>query len=325
MSGAESSFREVSDQRRVEVPPLADLSVELGWLPANGLAGDVDRLHAYFARLAPWVRAATHACADRLSGRAPRISTCLLIDDYLMPGGEPDRAIAGLRRAAKLCDLEIDYLARTSGCVDADGVPLVELLLGRIIAEPPPLTRGARPPSSVAGWLTNGVRSPVQTVEAMGPLTPWAPPQVHVSQIGQVFIDAQLWNDNGDRRRWSAALLTALWQLLRLGMLRMRGEVVAQPRPLPGDVGEWADRWDLLPAVIRLNPAAAPFPAYRTVSVRRPNEVGVEHAVHTILNQVAVEPEVLERIAEQAYRDGVRVPPELVDRIESIFVGFDEG
>jgi hypothetical protein len=325
VTGVEASFGEVSGQRRIEVPELADLSVELGRLPAGGVTADFELLQRYFAQVAPWARAAAQACAGRVTGRAPRISTCLLVDDYTAPGGTPDTVIAELRRAAKLCDLEIDYLARTSGCVDADGVQLVELLIGRIVEEPAPLTDGSRPPPARAGWLTNGLRSPRRPVEAMGARPAWAPPRVHVSSGHDVFIDMQLWDEDGDRRRWSSALLTALWQLLRLGLLRRRGEFVAQPRPLPADIADWADRWDRLPAVMQLNPAARPFTAFRTVSVRRPDDVAVEHAVRTILDQVAMEPEVLERIAEQAHHEGVRVPVALVDRIESVFVGLGEG
>ena len=45
-----------------------------------------------------------------------------------------------------------------------------------------------------------------------------------------------------------------------------------------------------LPAVVQLNPAAAPFCAYRTLTLMDTQYLPVEMAVRTILGQVAVPP-----------------------------------
>jgi hypothetical protein len=105
--------------------------------------------------------------------------------------------------------------------------------------------------------------------------------------------------------------------MLRLGMLRHLGEAVATPQPSPGD---FPSDWDGLPAIIKLNPKAAPFSAYRTLSVLAARFLPIEHAVRTILSQVAVENEVAAQILARSRQEKLSLAGELVDRIDYVFV-----
>ncbi len=318
---ADATFREAAAEPRVEGVPLAHLSVELGHLYMEDFAAGPDHLVHHFEQVAVWAQAAALACAKAAAGRRPRMSTCFLVDDYFTRFSTPAQVVPELVRAARYSGLEIDYLARESACADADGVPLASLVEHRLVADPAPETNGSRPPTTETGWLCNGQRSPVDAApgagEAMGALPRWEPPRENAANRHSIFLDVELWDEARGRRTWSCPFLAAVWQLLRLGVLRNMGETVAVPRVC--DDG-FPESWDQLPPVVRLNPEAAPFSAYRTLSVLSPRFLGIEHAVRTILSQVAVERTVAEQIARRCEAEGLPLPPEVVGRIEYVFV-----
>jgi hypothetical protein len=308
-------FREASAERRVESVAFAHLSIELGHLYMEDYQAGPQALRRHFGEVVPWVEAAGRSCADRLDGRRPRISTCFLVDDYFSRFGSPRTVLPDLLSAAQDCGLRIDYLGRESACARADEVRLAELVRGRLVAEPPPDTTGARPPVTESGWLCNGQRSPASgTGEAMGGFGTWAPPAENAANRHSIFIDVQLWDDGGT---WSCPYLAAIWQLLRLGALRDGGRAVARPRPWTGD---FPASWDELPPVLQLNPGAAAFTAYRTFTVLAGRFLPIEHGVRTILGQVAVDDEVARQAAVRAADEGVPLPDELVDRIGYAFI-----
>jgi hypothetical protein len=315
---ADAIFREAAAERRVKRVPLSHLSVELGHLYMEDFVAGPDRLRETFRRVAPWAAAARQACADRLPAvKKPRINTCFLIDDYFTRFKSPAEVIPDVIGLAGECGLEIDYLARESGCAKADGVPLARLVEGRIVPDPPPETNGSRPPVTETGWLSNGQRSPVGgATEAMGGISHWRPPSQNAANRHSIFVDVELWDEGRGGRTWSCPFLAAVWQLLRLGMLRNEGEPVAVPQPWTND---WPDDWDLLPAVVKLNPNAAPFSAYETVSVLPTRFLQIEIAVRTILSQVWPDQDVARQLRESAQRDGVELPAELVGRISYVF------
>ncbi|WP_432833793.1 SCO2522 family protein [Dactylosporangium sp. CA-092794] len=312
MTGPTTAFREATADPRPAAVPLAHVSIELGHLYFEDFRGDETRLPRYFARVAPWVEAARSVLAAEFGERRPRISTCFLMDDYFGPTLAPRDVLPQVIAAADAAGLHIDYLARESGCAEADGVALAELVQERIVADPPPDTNGSRPPAKDSGWLSNGQRSP-QPGSAMNSLRPWGPPAENGTARHSVFVDVEL----RGRGKWSCAYLAAIWQLLRLGLLRHNGEAVAQPRewpePFPRD-------WAQLPAVIRLNPKAAPFSAYRTLSVLGPRFLPTEHAVRTILSQVAVDRQVNEAIVARAAAEDLPLPLDVVERLGYLFV-----
>jgi hypothetical protein len=315
---ADAIFREAAAERRVKRVPLSHLSIELGHLYMEDFVAGPERLRALFRRVVPWAAAARQACADRLSAvKKPRINTCFLIDDYFTRFKSPAEVIPDVIQMARECGLEIDYLARESGCAKADGVPLARLVEGRIVPDPPPNTNGARPPVTESGWLSNGQRSPVGgATEAMGGISRWVPPSQNAANRHSIFVDVELWDEGRGGRTWSCPFLAAVWQLLRLGMLRNEGEPVAVPQPWTAD---WPDDWDDLPAVVKLNANAAPFSAYETMSVLPTRFLPIEIAVRTILSQVWPDQDVSGQLRESALRDGVELPAELVGRINYVF------
>ncbi|MDQ4037206.1 MAG: SCO2522 family protein, partial [Actinomycetota bacterium] len=241
MTPADVHFQESAAERRVASVPLSHLSIELGHLYMEDFVAGPQHLQQYFQQVAPWVIAARQACADNLqSQRAQqnqdgeqgrrartRISTCFLVDDYFTRFSSPGELVPGLVSAAREAGLEIDYLARESGCAHADGMELARLVESRLVTDPPPDTNGSRPLAAEVGWLCNGQRSPAtDAAEAMGVIQAWAPPVQNAARRHSIFLDVELWDESNGRRVWSCAFLAAVWQLLRLGMLRHDGEGV---------------------------------------------------------------------------------------------------
>ncbi|WP_416903943.1 SCO2522 family protein [Micromonospora echinospora] len=331
---ADAEFFESTADARVESVPLAHLSIELGHFYSPDLGQDSGFFVDHFRDIARWAATARSACQDAVRGRAARISTCVLIDDYFGTPETPRTLIPKLLGAARDAGLGIDYLARESGCAgpaepaDADpaeptegepvGLSLAELVEARIVEDPPPDTTGARPPVRHTGWLCNGQRTPAtDRHEAMKQPAAWLPPAENAAVNHSVFADIELWRDDDRGRLWSCAMLAAVWQLLRLGVLRDKGRRVAVPRPLPDEL---PDDWHRLPPVLRLDERAAPFNAYRATTICAPLFLPVENAVRTILQQVAVDPAVLAQIEARAADEGLVLAPSVVDRIEYLFV-----
>lgn len=311
-------FREASAEQPVQSLPFAHLSIELGHLYFEDFAAGPDGLRRHFARVGPWVRAARQICAEALPGRTPRISTCFLVDDYFGPTSSPAAVLPDLLAIAEESGLPIDYLARESACAEADGVPVARLVEERIVPDPPPGTSGSRPPVREVGWLCNGERSPAGPAsQAMGGAPGWAPPVQNAANRHSVFVDVELWDEGSRGRTWSCAYLASVWQLLRLGLLRWHGEPVAVPQPWQDP---FPDEWSRLPAVVQLDPRAAPFTAYRAMSVLAARFLPTEQAVRTILSQVAVDATVTGQAVRRARAEGVDLSVEPVDRIDYVFL-----
>ncbi|WP_433214385.1 SCO2522 family protein [Dactylosporangium sp. CS-047395] len=316
---ADVEFHEVTAEPRTQSIPLSHLSIELGHLYAEDFGPGFVNIDRHFERVAPWVRQARAACAAMLpEGARPRISTCFLVDDYRNETPTPPEVIEQLRRAAEAHELTIDYVARESGCVEAEGVALAELVVDRLVPDPPQHTTGGRPPAVESGWLCNGERTPGRA-PAMASSSSWTPPQESGPNGHSIFVDVELWSQLRDERIWSCAFLASVWQLVRLGLLRHRGEAAVRPYRLD-DAESLPLGWSRLPAVIQLNPKAPPFAAYQTMSVLRTQFLPVELAVRTILSQVAVEVPVLDELGRRGAHEGVIVPEQIVQRISYVFV-----
>ncbi|GAA3269191.1 SCO2522 family protein [Dactylosporangium vinaceum] len=317
---AEMRFRETVAERGVASVPLSHVSIELGHFYAEDFKefrNDPALLRRHFERVAPRVQAARLDAQRRSGSKRLRVSTCFLIDDYFTPFGSPSEVIPLLIKEASHSGLTIDYLARESGCAVADGVPVADLVMARIVDDPPPGTNGSRPPASLSGWLCNGQRSPSFGLTAMdSEPDEWQPPTENAASRHAIFVDVQLWSSGNGKRLWSCPFLAAVWQLLRLGLLRDQGLNVAQPRLWTGDL---PTDWSQLPAVTQLNEDADPFAAYRTESVLGSGFLSVELAVRTILSQVSVEKAVQELVAGRARKEGLDLPDDVVDRIGYAF------
>ncbi len=316
-------FQETAAQRRVESVPLSHLSIELGHLYAEDFGPGYEFLNRHFERIAPWVRSARETCQEQLPrGVKARISTCFLIDDYFNRFGEPPEVISVLRETAEAHGLPIDYIAREAACAKADDIPLAKLVLDRLVVDPAPSTTGGggRPPTVESGWLCNGQRTPILgTGPAMKAAPVWAPPVENGPNQHSIFVDVQLWSEDVSRRTWSCSFLASVWQLLRLGLLRHLGDVAARPFQMEPDVPIPSD-WDNLPAILQVNPSAAPFSAYRTLSVLQSGFLNVEMAaVRTILSQVSIDMAVAEQVAKRSKDEGIDLPDELIRRVGYVF------
>lgn len=326
MTKVSGTVRETSAEQQVTSLPMSHVSVELGHLYHEDFARGPDALTAIFGPLAPWVAAATtRAAAGEPLGKV-RVSTCFLVDDYFSQFSGPAEVVPMIVEAAAKAGLQIDYLARESACAVAaatNGSSPAELVLGRLVTEPAPGTTGAREPVTESGWLTNGVRSPAMPSApgmpemAMRSEYSWQPPRQNAARRHSIFVDIELWDDLNGQRVWSCAMLAAVWQLLRLGILRDLGGPVAQPVDAPT---EWPDNWAHLAPVVRLRPKAAPFTAYTTISLLSPRFLSVEFAVRTILGQFVADPLVLTDLVDRAGREHVDLPEEIVDRVRYAFV-----
>jgi hypothetical protein len=102
--------------------------------------------------------------------------------------------------------------------------------------------------------------------------------------------------------------------MLRLGLLRDRGEVVL-PAETWDEEEAFPEDWARLSPLVQLNPQAAPFCAYRTFSVLDNRFLPVEHAVRVILDHTAADPEALRQVAERSTAEGLAVPSELTQRV----------
>jgi hypothetical protein len=307
-------YQESRAEHRTPQVPLSHVSIELGHLYAEDFERGPRYLAEHFRQVKPWMNAVI-AHHEARTGRPPRVSTCYLVDDYFTPFGDPPKVFATLQEAAEESGIQIDYIARESGCAVADGVEAASLMLDKLTPEPVPNTTGARPPVSDIGWLANGERSGGSN-QAMS-FTPWTPPRENAPNRHSIFVDVELWDDRGPQRRWACAYLAAVWQLARLGLLRdARGEAVLQAYK----VDEIPDAWDKLPAVVQVDPTAKPFSAYRVFSILNSRYLPVELATRVILSQVSIDESVVLQIIERAHREKIMVDKATVDRIEYAFV-----
>lgn len=320
MTAGRAIFQEATATPKVAAVPLAHLSIELGHLYAEDYDSGPKMLDRHFQQAAVWAQAARQSVLAAMGRRTPRISTCFLVDDYFTKFSSPVEIIPQLTEAAANAGLSIDYLARESGCARVGDLDLAGLVESQLVTEPPPGTNGVRPPVTEVGWLCNGERSPSGVDEAMNRAPEWRPPQQNAIRRHSVFLDVELWDENGPQRTWSCPFLAAVWQLLRLGLLRADGAVVAAPVTMTGGFPE---QWDELPEVVRLNESAAPFWAYRTQSILGGRFLSIEHAVRTILSQVLVDDAVATQVADRAGRERLALPAEVVERIEYVFTGPD--
>ncbi|WP_433293196.1 SCO2522 family protein [Actinoplanes sp. CA-030573] len=308
------TFTELSAVPAVRSVALSHLSVELGHLYMDDYKQGPARLREHFARVAPWAKVA----AEQVMVGRPRVSTCFLIDDYFTRFSSPREVVPALVEAAATAGLEIDYVARESGCARVGDLDIAAVVQAHIVDEPPPGTTGGRPPASVSGWLANGERSPSTAASAMSAPRQWAPPRENAVRNHSIFLDVELWSEEPVGRKWSCPFLAAVWQLQRLGLLRHRGEPVASPVPVAA--AELPAEWDEMPAVVQLNPKATALRAYRTFNVLDRRFLAIEHAVRTILNQVAVDPLVSGQVQARAADEGLRLPAETTERIDYLFV-----
>lgn len=315
----DTTFSETATLRRVKDVAYSHVSIELDHLYMEDFTRNKAHLRSRIAQIAPWYHTAVKTFETRGLYNRPRISTCFLVDDYFTELKSPADLIPMLLEAAHDAGVRVDYVARESGCAVADGVEVARMVAGRLVSIPVEGTNGSRPPVAESGWLSNGQRSPSESSsnEALRSHD-WQPPLEAEARNHSIFVDVQLWSEKPDgERQWSCPMLAAVWQLARLGLLRHHGRAVIEPRPLPAEL---PTEWSAMPPVAQVEPNAAPFHGYQTLSLLDDRFLSIEHAVRVILNQVAQDGEVMRRVEQRALQEGMRIAQDVTGRVGYLFV-----
>lgn len=232
--------------------------------------------------------------------------------DHADGSGRPRDVIPRIQEAAKHSGFAVDYLARESALT---GGPAREVF-DHIVPEPHPGTTGVRPLLDANGWLCTGKRSPTAGGAPAMSGAEWQPP-VQTGARHAIFIDAEL-RDSADGS-WSVTLLRAVWQLLRLGLLRPADARLTAPEP----VGTLPETWPELPPVVRLTERPGPLCAYQSFSVLPSRFLEVEVAADLIMSMVRLAPEVDDQVVRRAGMEGITLPAEPQDRISHAFLATD--
>jgi hypothetical protein len=338
VTAVDVSYHEVTQAAKVDSVPLSHLSVETGHLYLEDFADGDRKITQQLEQAAPWLDAAGKRIRKRF-GRNARISTCFLVDDYTpsRPGVEqpkPSDVVDIITTAAEQAGFKLDYLAREAGCATAcerpysgqrDQSPLADIVAGLIVEEAAVGANGSRPPTAQTGWLSNGERSPAVSVAMDAP--DWEPPEEFGKYRHSVFVDIELWNLDSTQlhaeRQYSCSLLSAVWQLLRLGLLRNNGQAVAKPYRF-GAGEAFPDQWSQLPSITQLTDDAAPFAAYQVLSVLPPHFRPAEHAAEIIIDHLRFDSAVLLETAARARDETnpVTLPDNPAARVSHMF--FDD-
>lgn len=285
---------------------MASLSVEIGHLYLGELNDATAQMS--IQRAATWAR----PIVERYRKANLPVSITALVDDYFpTPKGSPtpQEAESLVRGAAEDADLPIDYLVFERRCAET-----VEHMIELIQEEPRPgagSRGGPRDQFTKEGWLSNGdvMRQTYQPKPRNPLFTSATEDENNTAEIDlepryhhPLFLDQQLWQQQEEGPLWSCPALSAWWQLIRLGALIDEND---NPSGVPAGTSSRAN--------------APPFPAKRNLTVLDPRFIEVEHAVHTILRQVAL-PEWQVRQLKDSPEDPNPARAHL-DRIGYLFVG----
>ncbi|GAA2047829.1 SCO2522 family protein [Catenulispora yoronensis] len=320
-------FTELNRGTTVQNLPLSHLSVEVGHFYMEDLENGEEPILAQFERVRPWLEAAEKTAVT--GGEKARVSTCFLIDDYFQRWPDASKIVARLLRLSQDAGVRIDYIARESSCaVRSDGVRVAELVARRLLQEPEPeAATGSRPAPLRHGWLANGKPAREERVLDAMQGHAWEPAVEYSRRNHSIFLDVELWRDPAeleaeddkvlDGRLYSCPFLAAVWQLVRLGLLRSDGAPALAVSDRPA---QWPDDWAVFPDIVKVNPAAKPFYAYRAFSIMPQHFLGIEHAVRTIVDHFLVDPGVAQSLAIRAAEKGVPLPASVANRISHHFL-----
>jgi hypothetical protein len=337
-------YHEKSEETRLDEVAFSHMSIEVGHFYLTDLAKDIAGVEADFKRIAPLVGPFIDSARVQFGTNNIRASTCYLLDDYFQRSLPPDTVIGKLLTAAAAGGVNIDYLVRESGCWESqtlrhgaavgDRIRVAEMVAARIVEEPaleatgidePGLMwrpMGTRKSTAESGWLCNGKRSSEYSQHDALDLKEYEPPEEYGKREHSIFLDVELWNritgsDGVTTTRWSCPFLASVWQLLRLGMLRHQGRNVVEPELWPAGA-DWPDTWDALPTVIKLNRDAAPFQAFKTLSMLPKRFLAIEHAVRLILDHIHLDEDVVAQVAALGQAEGIEVSHPVTERVSHL-------
>lgn len=320
-------FTERNQGTTVQNLPLSHLSIEVGHFYMEDLENGVEPIRRQFERVKPWLDAAmaTVVCGEE----KPRVSTCFLVDDYFQPWPDASEIMKKLLTTATEVGVPIDYVARESSCARRlDGFGVAELVARRILEEPEPEnSTGGRPPTAHTGWLSNGRPPREATVLNVMEAHDWEAGQEYGKRNHSIFLDVELWKDRAEpgadeeevlsQRLYSIPFLAAVWQLVRLGLLRKDGTPALEVTDWDG---HWSDEWSQFPDIVRVRPQAKPFYAYRSLNIMPQHFLGIEHAVRTIIDHVLLDQPVVESLSLRAQDKKIFLPAAVADRISHHFL-----
>lgn len=332
MPGFSAGYSEATEQARIAQVDLAHVSIEAGHFYMSDLTNGIEPIRSQFRRVKRLVDLYTEEMKLEF-GKSARISTCFLFDDYFGAHTNPGEILAKILGVAREYDLKIDYIGREGGCwkspqfvngqLSGERVPLAEIISAWVVGEPVPATFGAAPPDARSGWLCNGWRSSLFDVKPAMQVPRYRPSEEFGRREHSIFLDVEMWNEvsegnGGERFRWSCPFLASIWQLLRLGLVRNEGVPAIEPQPYASN--QWQDTWDDMPTVTQMNPDAAPFAAYQTLSILPDTYVKIEHAVRTILDHVLIDEELTAQSVVRGAAEGVIVPEKITERLQHVFL-----
>lgn len=318
-------FQERNRGTKVQNLPLSHLSIEVGHFYMHDLEGAEEPILAQFKRVRPWLDAA-RASVD---SDKPRVSTCFLIDDYFQHRPDAPQIMERLLRLSKKAGVQIDYVARESACARRkDNFAVAELVARRLLEEPEPdHDTGGRPPAMTSGWLSNG--KPTREANILNAMEnhDWEAPLEYGKRNHSIFVDVELWQDRAkpgadedtvlSKRLYSCPFLAAVWQLVRLGLLRKDGAPALEVTPFDG---EWRKEWSQFPDIVRVNDDAAPFYAYQSLSIMPQHFLPIETAVRTVIDHFVVHQDVVASLDKRAQTEGITLSGVISERLSHHFL-----
>lgn len=318
-------FQEWNRGTKVQNLPLSHLSIEVGHFYMDDLEGADEPIFAQFKRVKPWLDAARASVEQK----KPRVSTCFLIDDYFQHRPDAPQIMERLLRLSNEAGVQIDYVARESACARRkDNFAVAELVARRLLEEPEPdYDTGGRPPAMTSGWLSNG--RPTREAKILNAMEnhDWEAPLEYGRRNHSIYVDVELWRDTAkpgadeeavlSKRLYSCPFLAAVWQLVRLGVLRKDGAPALEVVGLDGD---WPREWNQFPDIVRVNDKAAPFYAYQSLSIMPQHFLPIETAVRTVIDHFVVQQDVVASLDERAKTEGIVLSRVISERLSHHFL-----
>ena len=155
----------------------------------------------------------------------------------------------------------------------------------------------------------------------------WEAPLEYGRINHSIYVDVEMWRDGAEpgadredvlnRRQYSCPFLAAVWQLVRLGLLRKDGVPALEVTDFDGT---WKSEWSQFPDIMRVNPNAAPFYAYESLSIMPQNFLPIETAVRTIVDHFQVQQDVMAKLDRRAQQENIAVPAVISQRMSHHFL-----
>jgi hypothetical protein len=71
---------------------------------------------------------------------------------------------------------------------------------------------------------------------------------------------------------------------------------------------------------MQMNPRAAPFSAYRSVSILPQRYLPIENAIKLILGHLSLDEPITNQLVERGAQENLEIPRKVIDRISHVFI-----